>query len=454
MKRKFPVFLFAITIFFLSIITTSCSRLLGYGVLLWSLPDEELYSGDIVPVFIRSNISNVYVIGTGDSKEDKKEIPLWQIELFKSKKAAEEYVAMLGEYTHIYGETVKDGLPMRSVPENLSDRVYRLREGQRIKILKKGEGAPVMSGSTALEGDWLYAITDDGVKGWVFSYNLRLYDENDEGAINLNTTVDTEDRVLTEVLAKNWYPDSYREMLSSKRINLEEINPSYGFFPGKQAGVVRIAVDGFSLSMPFSGITKEENNVYRFDGTSVRMTVRGSDTLLVQCTDSDGVPMNLFFVTMDITPEEIIQQENDRRDNLFNKILVKSSSYYSSNYGQLQFLPGRHFLWSGYQLLSPSIIPAGSGSAGTVGFEYFLANSLKDAYDGVISFNFESSQKQVNFLYKLEENGIRLEEIPAGNIKNNVVQNRKISPLILFFTAQDNAAEGSDSMHLNQFGDY
>ena len=311
-----------------------------------------------------------------------------------------------------------------------------------------------MSGSTALEGDWLYALTDDGVKGWVFSYNLRLYDENDEGAVNLNTTVDTEDTVLTEVLSKNWYPDSYREMLSSKRVNLQEINPGYGFFPGKQAGVVRISVDGFSLSVPFSGISKEGDKVYRFDGTSVKMTVRSSDTLLVQCTDKDGVPLNLFFVALDITPEEIIQQENDRRDTLFSKILALSSSYYSSNYGQLQFLSGGHFLWSGYQLLSPSVIPSGSGSSGLVSFEYFLGNSLKDSYDGVISFNFESSQKKVSFLYRLEEKGIRLEEIPESNIRNNVVQNRKISPLILFFTAQENSSGDSDSGFMYQLGVY
>lgn len=454
MNRKIPAVMLICLIFFLLMMATSCSNLLGYGVLLWSLPDQELYSGDIVPVYIKSNISHVYVIGTGDSKEDKMEIPLWQIELFKSKKAAREYSAQLGEYTHIYAETVKDGLPMRSVPENLSDRVYRLREGQRIKILKKGEGAPVMSGSTALEGDWLYALTDDGVKGWVFSYNLRLYDENDEGAVNLNTTVDTEDTVLTEVLSKNWYPDSYREMLSSKRVNLQEINPGYGFFPGKQAGVVRISVDGFSLSVPFSGISKEGDKVYRFDGTSVKMTVRSSDTLLVQCTDKDGVPLNLFFVALDITPEEIIQQENDRRDTLFSKILALSSSYYSSNYGQLQFLSGGHFLWSGYQLLSPSVIPSGSGISGLVSFEYFLGNSLKDSYDGVISFNFESSQKKVSFLYRLEENGIRLEEIPESNIRNNVVQNRKISPLILFFTAQENSSGDSDSGFMYQLGVY
>ena len=88
MNRKIPAVMLICLIFFLLMMATSCSNLLGYGVLLWSLPDQELYSGDIVPVYIKSNISHVYVIGTGDSKEDKMEIPLWQIELFKSKKVS------------------------------------------------------------------------------------------------------------------------------------------------------------------------------------------------------------------------------------------------------------------------------------------------------------------------------------------------------------------------------
>ena len=42
----------------------SCKeKIMGYSVLLWNMPEYQLQSGDIVPVYIRSNISHVYVAG-------------------------------------------------------------------------------------------------------------------------------------------------------------------------------------------------------------------------------------------------------------------------------------------------------------------------------------------------------------------------------------------------------
>ena len=57
-------------------IFTSCSGIMGYGVMLWNLPESGLRDGDIVPVYIKSNISHEYVIGTETGKVG---IPLWQL---------------------------------------------------------------------------------------------------------------------------------------------------------------------------------------------------------------------------------------------------------------------------------------------------------------------------------------------------------------------------------------
>ena len=57
---------------------------MGYSVLLWDMPEYELQSGTVLPVYIRSNISHVYVAGITDTETDSKElkkieIPLWQL---------------------------------------------------------------------------------------------------------------------------------------------------------------------------------------------------------------------------------------------------------------------------------------------------------------------------------------------------------------------------------------
>jgi hypothetical protein len=46
-----------------SLLAGSCTRLLGWGVLLWSTDDPLIPSGTVLPVYMRSNIDQVWVVG-------------------------------------------------------------------------------------------------------------------------------------------------------------------------------------------------------------------------------------------------------------------------------------------------------------------------------------------------------------------------------------------------------
>ncbi|MDR0312190.1 MAG: SH3 domain-containing protein, partial [Treponema sp.] len=78
------------------ILSSSCARRLGYGVLLWSSDDPAIPSGTVLPIYIRSNIDKVWVAGIPaeyrekGSNVDKFEIPLAKLELAGSKKRAQE----------------------------------------------------------------------------------------------------------------------------------------------------------------------------------------------------------------------------------------------------------------------------------------------------------------------------------------------------------------------------
>ena len=69
---------FSILILLSSLVFCSCSKLMGYSVLLWSENDYDLKDGEVVPVYIKSNISQTYVIGT-HTEDERIEVPLWQI---------------------------------------------------------------------------------------------------------------------------------------------------------------------------------------------------------------------------------------------------------------------------------------------------------------------------------------------------------------------------------------
>ena len=45
----------------------------------------------------------------------------------------------------------------------------------------KGKGQAPMTGGQPLEGDWYRILTKDGTQGWCFSYNLNLYETDENG---------------------------------------------------------------------------------------------------------------------------------------------------------------------------------------------------------------------------------------------------------------------------------
>ena len=89
MKTLIRFFLISILTLFLG----SCSKIMGYSVVLWSIPETTIQDGQIVPVYIKSNISQVYVIENPESKE-KIEVPLWQITEPSSKRKTEKLLVI------------------------------------------------------------------------------------------------------------------------------------------------------------------------------------------------------------------------------------------------------------------------------------------------------------------------------------------------------------------------
>ncbi len=419
---------------------SSCTGLIGYGVLNWSVPEQNLTAGDIVPVFIQSNIGKVYVVGVGRGSGKRIELPLWQLTLHRSKSAAKKAAAALAEYRHSYATVKLDGLPIRAEPENTARQVYRLREAQKVKVLRKGEGSPVLAGNSPLEGDWLEVMTDDGVVGWCFSYNLALFDERDgSGAI---VAADAgPDESLEILLSRGWYPDSYRTMIDSDRIDLDRMDPQWGFFVGKDTGIARIVSAEGLQSFPYSSIVKNSDGSYRFEGSSLVVQVRRADSILVQYTDANGMPHADYYANL-AAPDSVIATEKERRAGILAKIRGAGPRFASGNYGVLQFLPGEKFLWSGYQLLTPSIIPSGAGAGGQVALRRFLDKSLEGEYDGAISFRFESSSAWITFLYDVSKEGLKLEFVSDSNIDDSIVKTRNLSPTVMFFKPEKATGDG------------
>lgn len=429
MKRLFLLLAILASFFFIS-----CSdKVMGYSVVLWTIPEQQLKSGDIVPVYIKSNISHVYVIGTQSG--EKVELALWQLTEPVKKSKIKAVAAKYSDNAATYASVKLDGLPCRAEPVNTAKQVYRLRKGEIIKILYKGKGQAPMAGKTALEGDWYRILTDDGTMGWCFSYNLNLYetDENGQpvGGAELVEEEEADDR-WNVITANTWYPDYFRTMIDGGNIDLGLIHPLYKFTIDEEGKKVSLNTASIHESWDYDGYTKTDEYEYSLNGISLKIIYRRANYIVLRYTDSSGKPQDLNFVTIAENISDIVNAEKTRRQQAYMQIWSHGPIFSSSSYGKIEFTEDGSFKWTGYKLLVPSVIDAGSKNTGAATVKYSLSKDLAASYDGLLTMKFDGMSREVNFLYKLENGALRLEDTSGANFTGSQITSRGVSPVIIY----------------------
>ena len=439
---------FSLWFLLLACMFSSCTSRLGWGVLLWSSEDPPIPSGTVLPVYIRSNINKVWVVGIPDglwNAQDginKMEIPLARLELAGSKKKAVTRAQEFSRYALVYAENMQDGLPIRDGPDNNARRVYRLRYGEVIKILSLEEGSPAISSTgDPLPGDWYRVLTEDGSIGYCFSYRLKLF-EHSSGPLAASVPAIHEtgagpDPQLDMIMSKSWTPEIYSTMVSSKKINLNDLSRHWRFDPGQETGIARIYAPGVDQSFSYTAIRPDGQRAWRFEGANLLMQLRSEASLAVQFSESGGSMKTLLFTAMPTAVDDLIIQESARRDRLYNAIYAQGPVFTSNNYGTIAFREGGAFSWKGYDLLVPLHIPesAEAQGGGTVSMDLFLAPSLEDRYTGAFTLRFSGNGggAVLRCMYVLDNQGFRIEIAPESTIDDSTVVRRAPSPMVLYF---------------------
>nr|WP_245535091.1 SH3 domain-containing protein [Leadbettera azotonutricia] len=458
MHKKTGEFRFALNLTLLIILIallSSCSRRLGYGILLWAAEEPPIPSGTVLPVYIRSNIDQVWVAGIpseyrvkGD-RIDKFEIPLAKLELAGSKKKALQRAEAFAPYALTYAETIQDGLPIRESPDNGARRVYRLKHREIIKILSPAKGnAAVGTTGIPLPGEWFRVLTEDGTTGYCFSYRLKLF-EHSGGALAAlpQDTQIADDPDLEELLARRWSAEAYGSMVNSRRIVLEDLSQHWGFDPGQDTGMAHIKIKDLDRSFSYTGIKSTGTRSWRFEESTLQMELRSDTTLAVQFIEEGGALRTILFVALSTEVDDLIEQETSRREGLFNTIYTQGPGYTSHNYGTITFSEDGRFTWTGYDLLTPQVIPASALGNGSVSMRLFLAAALADRYAGAFTLYFggvSGASSGVNFMYSLDSQGFRLEYVPDTSLDIVTVSRRASSPLVLYFFRVDPPPELSE----------
>jgi hypothetical protein len=432
---------------------SACSSRLGWGVLLWSIEEPSIPSGTVLPVYIKSNINRVWVVGLPDSwrgnksRIDKIEIPFSRFELVGSKRKAKMRAQAFSRYALSYAENLQDGLPVRDNPDNNARRIYRLRTGEIIKILSTAEGNPAI-GTTGepLPGEWYKVLTEDGSTGYCFSYRLKLF-EHSGGQLAASVSAvneKTEDPDLDTLLSRIWSPESYLTMINLKRINLEDMSRHWRFDPGQETGLARIFVYGIDNNYSYTGIRPEGNRAWRFEGTGLSMQLRSDTTLAVQVSEGGGGIRTLLFVSLPVSVDDLILQETSRRERLYNEIYSQGPVFTSNNYGTITFKEGSPpsggaptsgggtFSWRNFDLLVPRFIPEDIDGDGVILLDLFLDPTLEDRYDGAFTLSFANTAA-LRCIYSLDNQGFRIEIVPDSSIEELTITRRGASPMVLYF---------------------
>lgn len=431
MKRYF----YALTIL-LSFLLVSCSeKIMGYSVVLWTIPEYQIESGQVVPVYIKSNISHVYVVGTESG--EKIEIPLWQLTEPVKKGKVGNVAKKYSEYANTYASVKLNGLPSRAEPVNTAKQVYRLRKGEVVKILYKGEGTAPMTGGKPLPGEWFRILMNDGTQGWCFSYNLAMFQMDKNGQqIGGEVIEETEehDSRFDEVMKRVWYPDYYKTLIEGGNIDLSRLIATQRFVIDSENEKVSLNINKIHENWKYEGYTKTDDNEFTLTNVPIIVFYKRADYIVIRYTDESGKPLDINLVALEKNISEVIAAEKNRRNKVYAKLVNLAPKLSSPNYGTLVLNEDGTFKWTKYKLLVPSVIPAGVKNAGTATIKYTLSKSLKSNYDGVITLNFDGAEDEVNFLYKIEEGGLRLEDTHGASIKGNQITSRGSSPTIVYLT--------------------
>ncbi|MDR2211821.1 MAG: SH3 domain-containing protein [Spirochaetaceae bacterium] len=417
---------------------------MGWGVLLWYTEEPGLPAGTVLPIQLRSNIEQAWigiVPGEYSSEENQRvTIPLPHLEFFKSRRKAERYAADF-TYAHTYAETIQDGLPVRDEPENNARRIYRLKEGEIIKILEKAEGvAAISSSGSPLEGDWYRILTKTGSTGYCFSLRLNLFEHTTGSLGGEGAAADTgNDRDLELVLSRVWYPESYGTMINSRRIDLEALEKNYSFTPGLSDGKARIHLEQGDAVFPYRKIEKTGDRSWNFTGTSLTVSLRSETALELQWENSQGEKQSAALVTLPLSVENIVNQEKERRQNKFQALFVRGPSFTSSTYGTLVLSSAGKFTWDEINELPEGLIPNSVLGSGAVDMDYELGGEMIERYTGALALQLNAVSgrgRVLVFAYILDNQGLRMEYIPPDYVSRRTVSRRAPEPFVIYFSAE------------------
>ena len=419
----------------LALVLSSCARNIGYGLVLWAEEESPVQTGEILPVQQESTVQGSYLIRLPGTKQ-LIEVPTWRMRLFESGEEAIQGAEDYAPYQELFAYSQRDGLPLREEADQEARRVYKLTEGQLVKVLSRGE-EQVTIGS--YQDYWYLVLTEDGYQGYCFGYYLPAFRSSGDPRAEVETLM-AQDPMLEALMATDWRPEYFQEMVDEGRIDLTAFGKEFGFFVDPEKRQIRLVTGKRSYSWTYERMENVGTNRYVFEGPEIgsggiRINMQSSRRIVSTYSVADQV-LSSVFISFEEDIEEIVTQEWERRERLAEVFSSKSRVLRSSAYGNIYLEEEMRFRWEDFGRLVEQIFLKKVRGAGTVDFPYYLSDRVGGSFDGVITFRFDEYKKDegTSFLYAFEPTGVRFEYVRPQGIENLEVVRRDNSPLVIFFS--------------------
>ena len=424
---------------------TACGeRRLGWAVVLWAPPPGT--GGSVLSISDESEIQDVYLYTKADTVH---ELDRWRVRLFTDQEQAAAFAAAFSGLANTFGYAARDGLPVRQAADPGSPRLYRLREGEAVKIIAREDGPVTVGDYTNF---WYQVLTHDGTEGFTFGEFLPLFDSDGDPQAEADRMV-SEDSGLELITGVAWRPQYYADMLARRRIDLTRLDDAYGFTivpagdtPSSEGATVladgaggsaHIRLPELELAFAYERIDRIGEAVFVLQGSGVRIRAE-SDWSIAVSFQHERRLQTQKFVALDAKVDDLIAAERERRDRIYESLRESGAALQSSAYGEVLLEPERRFRWSGFERLVPGVIPADAAGTGTIEFRLHLARALRAQYSGALTMAFDRGggagpPASVDFVYARENEGIRL--VLAGDIDEEqlLVQGAAATPLVIYF---------------------
>ena len=420
--KSTPAFLIVLL---LSVLASCAPRITGYAVVLWPEVDSALSAGEILPILETSRLQETITVQVGD---DRIVLPTSRVSIFDAEPAARAFLESFSEWTDTYARSLITALPVRASADRTSTRLYRLRDGEVIKVINRTDEP---SDEAGLIDYWYQVITENGVVGWVFGRSLELVSAGGR-PLTPRDDKDRLDRLVRDIATATWRPEYFSEMTRTGRINLERFSPRFGMFGDPDEGTFRIVMPTYRIDFNFDDYTETGLNRVRFNGTNLTLELPREERLIATFLFNDRQRTeNFVLFTDDI--EEIILAERARRQQLLEQFISRGNGLISTAFGSMEIGERGALVWTGYERLVPDILPQRFDGTATLEFSLFIADALRNRYDGGLRIVMGPGM-WTSFLYTITDDGVRLVYIPGDLVsENNIVGTEPSSPVVLFF---------------------